>query len=90
MNTPDSSVPTKVKEATAIVVMRCMLVYYAREQGVPFERVALEFARSKTYEDLFDFDDGIWREGPTYLRVLYEEELAERKREKKPTKTNDY
>lgn len=90
MSPPVSSVPTKVKEATAIVVMRCMLVSYAQERGVAFERVALEFARSKTYEDLFDFDDGIWREGPTYLRVLYEEELAERKREKEPTKTNDY
>ena len=89
MDAIDSSVPTEVKEATAIAVMRCMLVYYAKKQGVPFERVALEFARSKTYEDLFDFDDGIWREGPTYLRVLYEEELAERKREEEPTKTND-
>ncbi len=89
MNTPDSSVPTKTKEATAIAVMRCMLVRYAREKGVPFERVALEFARSKTYEDLFDFDDEIWREGPTYLRVLYEEELAERRREEAPTKMND-
>ena len=63
------------KEATAITVMRCMLLTYAEEQHIPFEDTMLSFSQSKTYEDLFDFDTEIWKEGPEYLRCLYDEEL---------------
>ena len=71
-----TSVSEEQKEATAITVMRCMLVSYAEEKGIPFEDAILAFSRSSTYEDLFDFDTAIWREGPTYLRALYDEESA--------------
>ena len=63
------------KEATAITVMRCMLVTLSEEKGVPFEQAMLTFSTSRTYNDLFDFDTQIWKEGPDYLRGLYEEEL---------------
>lgn len=63
------------KEATAITVMRCMLLSYAGEHHVPFEDAMLAFTESKTYQDLFDFDTEIWKEGPDYLRSLYDEEL---------------
>ena len=63
------------KEATAITVMRCMLLTYAEEQRIPFEDAMLSFSQSKTYKDLFDFDTEIWKEGPEYLRCLYDEEL---------------
>ena len=63
------------KESTAITVMRCMLLTYAEEQHIPFEDAMLSFSQSKTYEDLFDLDTEIWKEGPEYLRCLYDEEL---------------
>ena len=63
------------KEATAITVMRCMLLTYAEEQHIPFEDAMLSFSQSKTYEDLFDLDTEIWKEGPEYLHCLYDEEL---------------
>ena len=34
------------KDATAITVMRCMLLSYAEEKSIPFEQAMLEFARS--------------------------------------------
>jgi hypothetical protein len=34
----------------------------------------LDFSRSRTSEALFDFATEIWKEGPEYLRGLYEEE----------------
>ncbi|MBR1590621.1 MAG: hypothetical protein IJ657_06070 [Acidaminococcaceae bacterium] len=68
------AVSTERKEATAITVMRCMLVSYANEKHIPFDQVISDFSRSKTYEDLFDFETEIWKEGPDYLRSLYEEE----------------
>ncbi len=35
------------------------------------------FAQSRTYDALFDFDAEIWKEGPDYLRGLYDEECGE-------------
>ena len=75
METTVNQITSDRKEATAITVMRCMLITYADEQHIPFEEALLTFSQSNTYEDLFDFDTEIWKEGPEYLRCLYEEEL---------------
>ena len=72
------SVSTEQKEATAILVMRCMLILYSEQKGIPFEEALLSFAASMTYGDLFDFETEIWKEGPAYLLGLYEEELDAR------------
>ena len=76
MTTINSSpiVSDSQKEATAITVMRCMLTSYAVEKGMPFEQAILEFSKSRTYEDLFDYETAIWKEGPDYLKGLYLEE----------------
>ena len=65
-----------LKEATAITVMRYMLTQYARDHQVSFEEALLQFSRSKTYNGLFDYETAIWKEGPDYLRGLYDEERA--------------
>lgn len=78
MATSNNTVTTDRKDATAITVMRCMLLTYAEERGISFERAMQEFAQSRTYDALFDFDADIWKEGPDYLRGLYDEELAGR------------
>ena len=75
METTINQITPDRKEATAISVMRCMLLTYAEEQRIPFEEAILSFSHSKTYEDLFDFDTEIWKEGPECLRCLYDEEL---------------
>lgn len=70
-----NKVSVELKEATAITVLRCMLISYAEEKKLPFELALLNFSQSLTYEALFDFETEIWKEGPDYLRGLYEEEL---------------
>ena len=75
------------KEATAITVMRCMLVALSEEKNIPFEQALLAFSSSDTYDDLFDFNTEIWKEGPDYLRCLYEEELASKKNRHNPCLT---
>ena len=75
MEASDKPVTNERKESTAITVMRCMLVTYAEEKHIPFEQAMLDFSQSQTYEGLFDYDTEIWKEGPDYLRCLYEEEL---------------
>ena len=74
MPTFDKTVTMEAKEATAITVMRCMLTAYAEEKRIPFEQAMLDFSQSRAYEALFDFGTNIWKEGPEYLRGLYEEE----------------
>ncbi len=67
-------VSEKQKEATAILVMRCMLSSYSKQNKISFEDAVLSFSNSKTYEALFDYDTEIWKEGPDYLMSLYVEE----------------
>ena len=74
MPTCHNPVTVEAKEATAITVMRCMLTAYAEEKRIPFEQAMLDFSQSRAYEALFDFATNIWKEGPEYLRGLYEEE----------------
>ncbi len=75
MTEPMKEVSPEQKEATAITVMRCMLLDFSEDKGIPFEQAMLAFTKSKTYDELFDFETQTWREGPEYLRGLYEEEL---------------
>ena len=75
METVINQITPDQKEATAIPSIHCMLLTYAEEQHIPFEEAMLSFSQSRTYKDLFDFDTEIWKEGPEYLRCLYEEEL---------------
>ncbi len=60
------------KELCAISVMRAMLEDYCAEKDVAFEEAFLEFASSRAYQMLFDFSTGLWREGPDYLRDLFD------------------
>ena len=76
MEISNSSITEQQKNATAIRVMRSMLTTYATEKQISFDELLLQFSKSNTYEVLFDFETGVWREGPYYLRALYEEELS--------------
>ena len=77
MSMQDTTVITnKQKESAAITLMRTMLLKYAKEQGLSFEQTLKEFPHSKTFSALFDYETGIWREGPDYLRGLYLDEIS--------------
>lgn len=68
-----SEVTDKVKEWCATVVMRDMLFKLAEQEKVSYEKAMLEFTASPIYDALFDFNTGIWKEGPVYLLDLYQE-----------------
>ena len=76
METYDNTVvSTETKEACAVETMRYMLQNYAQHKGIPFEDALLTFTTSSTYQVLFDFDTQVWKEGPDYLRSLFEKAL---------------
>lgn len=72
-------ITNETKEACAIETMRCMLQRYALEQNIPFEDALVAFSASSTYGVLFDFETGVWREGPDYLRSLFDRSTTQAK-----------
>lgn len=69
-------VSDNTKEACAIETMRYMLQKYAQENNLAFEDAFFAFSSSSTYQVLFDFETEVWKEGPDYLRSLFEKALA--------------
>lgn len=71
----NTTVSAETKEACAVETMRYMLQNYAQDKGIPFEDALLTFTTSSTYQVLFDFETEVWKEGPDYLRSLFEKAL---------------
>ena len=61
------------REACAVIVMRTMLLDYSNETGIPFKKLFFEFSVSPAYKILFNYSTGLWREGPDYLRNIFED-----------------
>jgi hypothetical protein len=72
----DEQVNDQQKELCAVSVMRSMLEDYSAMNHINFEEALLLFGQSKTYQALYDFSTGMWREGPDYLRDWFEDELS--------------
>lgn len=77
METFDTAcISNETKEACAIETMRYMLEGYAEDHSVSFEEAFFRFTNSSTYKVLFDFSTQVWKEGPEYLRSLFEKALG--------------
>ena len=76
MKSADEKVSDQQKELCAVSVMRSMLEDYSALNHIDFEQALLMFGQSKTYQALYDFSTGMWREGPDYLRSWFADELS--------------
>lgn len=76
MEQKNNSTTEKQMESCAISTMRRMIEKYSEKNGLPFEDVFFKFTNSYVYTALFDYETGIWMEGPDYLMNLFEESLA--------------
>lgn len=70
------TVSDETKEACAIETMQCMVRQYATDNNISFEEALFAFAASTTYEVLFDFETAVRKDGPEYIRSLFEKFLA--------------
>lgn len=77
-NADNGTVTSKEKEHCALLIMHRMLEKYILKHNVSFEDAFFQFTNSYVYSELFDFDTGVWSEGPDYLMDLFEEALAAR------------
>lgn len=64
------------KESLALTTMRLMLQQYAEQHQIPFDEAFFSFSNSPAYSALFDYETEIWKEGPEYLKNLFEESLV--------------
>ena len=62
------------KTICAALVMDSMVKDIAETEGRKYGDVLKDFVQSQTYSCLFDFETGIWREGPAYLESLFRQE----------------
>jgi hypothetical protein len=79
MATTANTISTGRKNSCAIRVMRDMLVKYAEKHNISFDEAMLTFSESSTYDMLFDFETEVWKEGPDYLMMLFEEAITQDK-----------
>ncbi len=70
------SLPNDTKEACAVETMRYMLEKFSQDKGISFEDAFFMFSTSAVYKVLFDLETQVWKEGPDYLRSLFDRELA--------------
>ena len=63
------------KTICAALVMDSMVKDIAETEGRKYGDVLKDFVQSQTYDCLFDFETGVWREGPVYLECLFRQEL---------------
>ena len=73
MEMQDNMVTAEQKEFCALTTMRTMLERYSLKKHISFEDALLAFSKSCAYDALFDFETGIWKEGPDYLETIFEE-----------------
>ena len=74
MNKLENEITSTEKEASALAVMQRALENYSKRKGISYEEALVEFSKSGTYEELFDFDSLLWTQGPDYLMSVYEAE----------------
>lgn len=75
MTSSTYNVSDEQRESCAVNVMRAMLEDYCTETGASFDYAFFEFSASPAYKELFDYSTGLWREGPDYLRSIFEDTL---------------
>ncbi len=64
-------VTDRERKQTAQTTMRLMLDDYARNEGISFDEAKERFSVSVAYEALFDYETGLWKAGPDYLRNFW-------------------
>lgn len=60
------------REACAIITMRDTIGNLAQREQISYEDAMIRFTSSRVYDALFDYDTGVWREGPDHLLYLYD------------------
>ena len=72
-----NAVNERMMESSALASMQRMLEKYASRHGITFEAAMERYADSDSYLALFDYETGLWGEGPDYLLAWFEAECRQ-------------
>lgn len=70
----NNEISEKQKNATAIMLMQRVVEKYSEKESISIDEAITRFASTRVYAALFDFDTGLWKEGPDYILALIKEE----------------
>lgn len=71
----DNEITNKQKEASAIMLMQRVLELYCEKQSISIDDALAWFSSTSIYNALFDYETGLWKEGPDYILDLFEKEV---------------
>lgn len=70
----DNDISNKQKNAAAIMVMQRVLEIYSEKEAISLDEALMRFSNTPIYNALFDFETGLWMEGPDYILDLIKRE----------------
>ncbi len=66
----DREINEKQKNAAAIMLMQRVLEIYSERHSISIDEALTWFSSTPVYTALFDFETGLWKEGPDYILDL--------------------
>ncbi len=71
-----------LKEPTAELILCAAIDDYTKKSGVTTDEIRNEIIESGAYDALFDYNTGLWKEGPDYFIDFFLKMKEKTKREK--------
>ncbi len=66
----NKEISEKQKNAAAIMLMQRVLEIYSEKKSISIDDALTWFSSTPVYAALFDFETGLWKEGPDYILDL--------------------
>lgn len=57
------------------MLMQRTLELYCKKNATTLEKALEDFSMTSVYNALYDFETGLWREGPEYILDLFQKEI---------------
>lgn len=70
----DKEISEKQKNAEAIMLMQRVLEKYSEKNSISLDEALTWFSSTLVYDALFDYETGLWKEGPDYILDIIEKE----------------
>ncbi len=61
----------ELKKFCADLILTDAIMDMAAEEGITWQEARGKIINSRAYTDLYDFETGLWKNGPDYFRDYY-------------------
>jgi len=72
----ENDISNKQKNAAAVMLMQRVLEIYSEKQSISIDDALIKFSSTPIYNALFDYETGLWKEGPDYILDLFQRECS--------------